>query len=110
MAQAAHGGVETASSEHSSGNYPASGANNGDRRGLNWGAGGGWNDATENSYSDSLEIAFAGSKTIDEIDVFTVHNRVWRRFTFTPVSTTKVRVLITSALDDYSRVTEVEAY
>ena len=42
----------------SSPNYPASGAINGDRQGLNWGAGGGWNDGTQNAGPDWIEVAF----------------------------------------------------
>jgi hypothetical protein len=41
---------------------------------LNWGAGGGWNDATAGAYPDFLQIDFNGSKTIDEIDVFTIQD------------------------------------
>ena len=135
-------------------NYPPSGAINGDRRGLGWGAGGGWNDGTLNTSPDWIEIAFAGSKTIDEVNVFSMqdnfsapleptptmtfttwglrafqiqywdgsawvpipgasitnNNLVWRRFTFTPVTTTRIRVHITAALNGYSRVIEVEAW
>jgi hypothetical protein len=118
------------------------------------GSGGGWNDATSNSYPDWVEVSFNGAKTIDSVDVFTVqdafsspaepteqmtftkygvtqfdvqawdgaawatvtggsvtgNDRVWRKVTFAPVTTTKVRVLVKSALDGYSRITEVEAY
>jgi len=55
-------------------NYPASGAINGDRRGLSWGAGGGWNDGTANTVPDWIEVDFNGSKTIDEIDVFSMQD------------------------------------
>ena len=48
VALAANGAVATASSQLNA-NYPPSGAINGDRRGLNWGAGGGWNDGTANT-------------------------------------------------------------
>jgi len=151
MALAANGGVASASSTLSA-NYPASGANNGDRKGVSWGAGGGWNDGTPNTSPDWIEIDFNGSKTIDEIDVFSMqdnytapadptptmtftswglrafevqywngsawvaagsitnNNLVWRQFTFAPVTTTKIRVYITAALNGYSRVIEVEAW
>ena len=33
-----------------------------------------WHDATGGVYPDSVEIAFAGSRTIDEVAVFTVQN------------------------------------
>ena len=38
------------------------------------------------------------------------NNRVWRKFTFAPVSTSSIRVLVTGAPDSYSRLAEVEAY
>jgi len=152
-ALAANGGVATASSTLN-GNYPPAGAINGDRKGLNWGAGGGWNDATQNTSPDWIEVTFDGPRAIDEVNVFsmqdnyaapaeptptmtfslwglrafevqywdgagwatvpggavTANNLVWRRFVFAPVTTTKIRVLITGALNGYSRVIEVEAW
>ena len=53
---------------------PASAAINGDRRGTNWGSGGGWNDATASSYPDWLEVNFNGAKSISKVDVFTVQD------------------------------------
>lgn len=153
VARASNGGVATASSTLSA-NYPASSVINGDRRGTGWGAGGGWNDGTQNSGPDWIEVAFNGSKTIDEVSVFslqdtytapveptatltfssfglrafqvqywdgaawvnipgaavTTNNLVWRKFTFTPLTTTKIRVFITGALNGYARSVEVEAW
>jgi subtilisin family serine protease len=153
VALAMNGGVATASSTLNA-NYPASGAINGDRRGLGWGAGGGWNDGTPNSSPDWIEVAFTGPMTIDEINVFSMqdnytapieptqtmtfaywglrafevqywtgsawaavpggtitnNNRVWRQVLFAPVTTTRVRVFITGALNGYSRAIEVEAW
>lgn len=153
VALAANGGVATASSTLGM-NYPPSGAINGDRRGRNWGAGGGWNDGTLNTSPDWIEVAFSQSRTIDEVSVFSMqdlfsapqeptptmtfttwglrafeiqywngsawvpipgasitnNNLVWRRFTFTPVTTTRIRVHITAALNGYARVMEVEAW
>ena len=65
--------MASASSEFS-GAYPASATNNGDRKGLNWAAGGGWNDSTSGVYPDFLQIDFNGTKTIDEINVFTIQD------------------------------------
>jgi hypothetical protein len=73
VALAAQGAIATASSTVN-GAFPASAAIDGDRKGANWGAGGGWNDATANAWPDWLEVDFAGLKTIDEIDVFTVQD------------------------------------
>ena len=153
VAAASAGAVASATSVFSAGYAPA-GANDGDRRGLNWAAGGGWNDGTGDTYPDSLQIDFSGSKTISEVDVFTVqdaywapdvptaamtftqfgirdfevqywngsawqtipgtvvsgNNLVWRRFTFAPITTPRIRVVVSSALASYSRIVEVEAY
>ena len=38
------------------------------------------------------------------------NNLVWRQFNFLPVKTTAIRVLVKNALNDYSRVVEVEAW
>jgi hypothetical protein len=152
FALASNGGAASASTEH--GGYPAAGANNGDRKGLNWGSGGGWNDNTSSVYPDWLQIDFNGSKTIDEINVFTVqdnfsspaepnetmtfslygithfevqywngsawvavpggsitgNNKVWRRLTFSAITTNRIRIHINNSLASYSRIAEVEAF
>jgi len=153
FALASNGTVLTASSSYSAG-YSPTGANDGTRSGRNWGSGGGWNDATSGGWPDWLQADFAASRTVGEIDVFTLqdayaspqeptsattfsqygitdfevqywtgtvwetvqggsvtgNNKVWRSFTFTPVSTSRVRVLVVNALGGYSRITELEAY
>jgi RHS repeat-associated protein len=40
----------------------------------------------------------------------TNNDKVWRKFTFTPLTTTKIRVLTNASVDGYSRITEVEAW
>src|SRR6266516_4831392 len=65
VALAGNGGVASASSMYSS-SYPTGSTNNGDRKGLNWNNGGGWNDATADAYPDWLQIDFNGSKSFDE--------------------------------------------
>lgn len=147
--------------------YPASAVIDGDRKAQNWGAGGGWNDATENAFgSDWLQVNFAGVKTINAIEVFTLrdgfatnpndptltelfntalntgsgitsfnvqylsggtwadvpgaqvqfNNNVRRRFTFSPISTNAIRVVVRDAVvwttipNNYSRIVEVEAW
>jgi glucose/arabinose dehydrogenase len=42
--------------------------------------------------------------------VVTRNNFVWRRFTFAPITTAAIRVLVNNALTSYSRITEVEAW
>jgi YD repeat-containing protein len=73
LALSSSGATVTASSQYSA-NYPASSTINGDRRGLNWNNGGGWNDATSSVFPDWLQIDFSGSKTLDEIDIFTLQD------------------------------------
>jgi hypothetical protein len=153
VAAAANGATAKASSYFGE-RYAPSGAIDGDRRGLAWGNGGGWNDATANGFPDWLEIDFASTQTINEIDVFTVqdnyqapidpdhsttfsqygitdfqveywdgsawtavpggniagNNRVWQQIAFAPIATSRIRVLVTGALNSWSRITEVEAY
>jgi subtilisin family serine protease len=153
VALARNGATALASSSYSS-SYDVTGAINGDRTGDSWGSGGGWNDGTPNAFPDWLEIDFAGVKTIDQIDVFTVQDTywapseptstmtftlygirdfevqywtgtdwlaitggsvsgnalVWRQFVFDAISTSRIRVLVISTPDAWSRITEVEAY
>ncbi len=40
----------------------------------------------------------------------TGNNKVWKQITFSPITTTKIRVWITGSSDGYSRLTEVEAW
>jgi F5/8 type C domain. len=71
VAAAANGATATASSSYSS-SFPASSAIDGVRSGLNWGAGGGWNDQTREVYPDWLEVAFGGTKRVGQIRVYTL--------------------------------------
>jgi hypothetical protein len=73
VAAKVNGGVASASSTYSTA-FPASAVNDGDRAGINWGNGGGWNDATADVFPDSVQVMFSGSKTITEIDVFTLQD------------------------------------
>ncbi|MDR7273222.1 PKD repeat protein, partial [Pelomonas saccharophila] len=73
VAAAANGGVATASSAFDA-RYPASAVIDGDRLGLNWGAGGAWADGTLGVYPDWVQIDFNGMQTISEIDVFTLQD------------------------------------
>jgi hypothetical protein len=78
FALAANGGTASASSttdvSEGIGTFPASSLINGDRKGLNWGNGGGWRDATDYAYPDWVQVDFNGSKTITEISVFTIQD------------------------------------
>ncbi len=76
VALAANGGVASASSTYVYPGYsfPVSAVNNGDRTGLNWGQGGGWNSATANAFPDWVQITFNGQKTIDQVIVYTLQD------------------------------------
>jgi RHS repeat-associated protein len=78
VALAANGGTASASStipeSNGWGSFPPSGAINGDRKGANWESGGGWADDTVNTYPDWIQVSFKGSKTINEMDVFTLQD------------------------------------
>jgi len=39
-----------------------------------WGAGGAWMDATANAFPDWVEVAFNGSKSIDEVDIVSLQD------------------------------------
>jgi RHS repeat-associated protein len=152
VALAANGAVASASSAQCC-FFPTTGAINGNYRGP-WGNGEGWNDNTPNSVPDWIQVDFAGSKTIDEIDVFSLHdnymqentptetqtftlygllafdvqywngsswttlpggsvtgnNKIWRKFTFSPITTSKIRVFINQVPDSWSRVVEIQAF
>jgi bacillolysin len=73
-ALAVNGAIPLPSSDHFSNGYPALSAIDGDRIGNNWGSDGGWADGTRDVYPDSLEVDFNGSKTINQIRVYTLQN------------------------------------
>jgi RHS repeat-associated protein len=158
VASSANGATATSSSDLSlcGSSFPARGAIDGDRLGSYWGQGGGWADSSSGNFqSDSLEVNFGSSRTIDEIDVFTIqdtyaqpspptetmtfslygltqyklqyldgstwtdvpgasvtgNNKVWRKFTFSPLTTTKLKLIAQAAVDNgYSRIAEIEAW
>ena len=57
-----------------SGSFPVSAINNGDRAGLNFGAGGAWKDATLSVWPDWVEIDFSSAQTIDRVIVYSVQD------------------------------------
>ena len=151
MALASNGGTASASSSYAG--CAASGANNGDRKGLSYWQNGTWGSSGP-GFPQWLQMDFNGSKTIDEIDVFTLqnnyanpsepteamtfssygvtgfevqywngsawttvpngsvsgNNKVWRKFTFAAITTSKIRVLTNASNSGYSEITEVEAW
>jgi hypothetical protein len=75
VALSSNGAVASASSSHSSGNFPVAAVNNGDRKAQNWGSGGGWNDNTQGEFSsDVVQINFPAANFVNQINVFTLRN------------------------------------
>jgi len=76
VALASNGGVASASSTYVAPGYsfPVAAVNNGDRAGLNWGNGGGWNDATANTFPDWVQINFSGTQSINQVIVYTLQD------------------------------------
>lgn len=72
-ALADNGGIATASSEFSH-FFPASSANNGDRKGHFWGNCGGWRSSALSGQGEWLQIRFMQDQLIDRIDVFTLQD------------------------------------
>ena len=68
-------------------NYPASGAINGDHKGLLWGAGGAWSDGTQNASPDWLEVRFPGLKLIEEVSVYSMQDNYTAPIEPTPTMT-----------------------
>ncbi len=75
VALSSNGAVASASSVHASGLYPIAAVNNGDRKAMNWGNGGGWNDNTHGDYSsDIVQINFPAFNFVSQINVFTLRD------------------------------------
>ncbi len=75
VAAAANGGTATAASTDEG--YTPAAAIDGDRKGLNLTAGGGWRDNTPGVFPDVLEVDFANVTSIDEVSVFTQQDTWW---------------------------------
>jgi hypothetical protein len=152
VAAVANGGTASASSTAEG--YTPNAVIDGDRKGLNLTAGGGWRDNTPGVFPDVIEVDFANVTSIDEVSVFTQQDtwwapvepteslsffnngitafevqfwngatwstipgaivsgntKVWRKFVFGPISTEKVRVVITASRLSQSTVVELEAW
>jgi hypothetical protein len=74
VALASAGSIASALTTYPNGSYPASSVIDGEHKGLNWGSGGGWNDATRDLWPDPLEINFGTTRTINEVRVYTLQD------------------------------------
>src|SRR5439155_655075 len=95
VAAQVNGGVASASSAYGTG-YPVNAVNDGDRKGVNGGSGGYWNDATAGAFPDWVQVTFNGSKTITEIDVFTLQDNY-----FSPVDPTQAMTFSLYGITDF---------
>lgn len=75
VAAASNGGTATASSTLD--NYTPSAVIDGDRRGLNLTAGGGWRDDTAGVFPDWIQVEFASVSSVDEVSVITQQDSWW---------------------------------
>jgi hypothetical protein len=149
VALANNGGFASASSQLSGG--APSIAIDGIR---NWATSGTWKDATPDNYPDWLQVDFSGSRTISEINVYSVtddftnpadpteastfnsygvtnfevqywtgatwatvsggnvtnNNRTIKKLVFSPITTSRIRVVVNNAQASYSRIVELEAW
>jgi sirohydrochlorin ferrochelatase len=71
VALAANGATAFASSEYNN-QFPVGSVIDGEHDGNNWESGGGWNDATPTVFPDIVQVNFNASRTINEIDVYTL--------------------------------------
>ncbi len=76
VALAENGGIASGSSNGGD-NFPADAVTNGDRKGIGWGAGGGWRDGTLGVFPDWIQVEFIRAATIDEINVVTLQDAWW---------------------------------
>jgi hypothetical protein len=74
VARSTNGSTAVASSQYNA-SYPASGVIDGEHNGNNWGAGGGWNDASRGIFPDNIQVNFNTNQTLREIDVYTLKNQ-----------------------------------
>lgn len=74
VALTSNGATATASST-AAGNYNVADLINGQTTSTDWGnPGGGWKDATADTFPDWVEIAFGQSSTIDQLKIYTINS------------------------------------
>jgi RHS repeat-associated protein len=153
FALSSNGSTASASSTYTAYPFSPGAAIDGEHKGLNFLSGGGWHSSTT-AMPQWLQVDFNGSKTLNEVDVFSVqddyanpvepteamtfsvygltafdvqywtgttwatvpggtitgNNKVWKKVSFSAITTTKIRVVINASVDSWSRILEVEAW
>ncbi|MGI8544876.1 MAG: discoidin domain-containing protein, partial [Aridibacter sp.] len=61
------------------------------------------------NYTSSFEVQYWNGSTWINLASVTGNNKIWRNFTFSPVTTSKIRINLTATTDTYAYLTEVEA-
>jgi hypothetical protein len=96
VALASNGGVASASSTNGPGYLPATVIDN-QRAGANWGAGGGWNDATFGQFPDWLQVTFSSVRSIDRVVVYSVQDNY-----LTPVEPSDTMTFTLRGITDFT--------
>jgi len=96
VALASNGGVATASSTNGPGFAPGATIDN-QRSGANWGAGGGWNDATFGQFPDWLQVTFSSARSIDRVVVYSVQDNY-----LTPVEPSDTMTFTLRGITDFT--------
>ncbi len=58
----------------------------------------------------SMSGMLRGSARVTVPGSVTGNDKAWRKFTFPGITTTKIRVVVNNARNNYSRIVEVEAF
>ena len=73
-------GAQATASSTINGNYPVAAVTDGDRTGASWGAGGGWGDNSQGTYSaDWVRVDFNALKEVTELRVYTLRQNYANR-------------------------------
>src|SRR5438132_626824 len=103
VALAGNGGVASASSTNGAGYAPSAAIDN-VRSGANWGNGGGWNDATPNSFPDWLQVNFSASQNINRVVVYSVQDNYQNPVEPTDTMTFSLNCLVVFTVKCYNGI------
>ncbi len=83
VALSSFGTTASASSTHSSGNFPVESVNNGETTSDNWGtSGGGWKDGTQSEFPDYLTLTFDQIRTLNKVMIYTLDSDTYPASTY----------------------------
>jgi RHS repeat-associated protein len=87
VANAGNGATVVASSTNTSGGFSPQNVIDGNRSSYQWTVNGGWNDGTQDSWPDWIEVRFAGLKNVRELNIFTLPDNYLTHIEPTPSDT-----------------------